>query len=59
MRSIIGKPAAALGVAAAVLGLLAGNAAADPPGPGLPLRSDVVGVGSSITDGLMNALASL
>ncbi|ONI77741.1 hypothetical protein ALI144C_30290 [Actinosynnema sp. ALI-1.44] len=55
MRSILGKVAITLGAAAAVIGLAAGNAVADPGFT--PLRGDLVGVGSDTTQGLVQALA--
>jgi hypothetical protein len=56
MRSILGKAAVTLGAAAAVLGMVAGNAVAD-PSPA-PLRGDIVGVGSDTTEHLLTALAN-
>ncbi|MBP2320931.1 hypothetical protein JOF56_001316 [Kibdelosporangium banguiense] len=55
MRSILGKAAVTIGAAAAVVGLAAGNAVADPGST--PLRGDIVGVGSDTTQGLVQALA--
>jgi hypothetical protein len=55
MRSILGKAAVTLGAAAAVLGLAAGNAVADPGFT--PLTGDLVGVGSDTTEHVLTALA--
>ncbi|TCO58441.1 hypothetical protein [Actinocrispum wychmicini] len=56
MRSILGKAAVTLGAAAAVLGLAAGNAVADPGAT--PLTGDIVGVGSDTTEFVLNGLAA-
>nr|WP_042190224.1 hypothetical protein [Kibdelosporangium sp. MJ126-NF4]CEL19176.1 hypothetical protein [Kibdelosporangium sp. MJ126-NF4]CTQ95023.1 hypothetical protein [Kibdelosporangium sp. MJ126-NF4] len=56
MRSILGKAAVTLGAAAAVLGLAAGNAVADPGFT--PLTGDLVGVGSDTSQDVLDSLAA-
>jgi ABC-type phosphate transport system substrate-binding protein len=60
MQSLLRKAALTLGAAAAVIGLAAGNAVADPTigNPAFtPLSTDIVGVGSDTTEYLVQALA--
>ncbi|ALG06530.1 hypothetical protein [Kibdelosporangium phytohabitans] len=56
MRSILGKAAVTLGAAAAVIGLAAGNAVADPGFA--PLTGDIVGVGSDTSQDVLDGLAA-